>query len=250
LIQAEKMASLGTLTAGIAHEINNPLNFIHGVIQLIKDLENDTGGSGAAEKNEQFREAVSMIASGLERASNIVKALTLFSSRAKPVMKSTNLNQVLDNVLLFLSSKISSGLFIRKEYQLRDEVMVFEGWIHQVLMNIVDNAIFAVNEHLTSDYKEIILHTEKYKNKAIIRITNNGPPIPEDNISRIFDPFFTTKDPGKGTGLGLSISYSYILEHHGTIRAMNLPTGVCFEVVLPLKPDTDSTATSFDHPIS
>jgi signal transduction histidine kinase len=109
--------------------------------------------------------------------------------------------------------------------------------MHQVLMNIVDNAIFAVTEQTSPEYKEIVLHTEKYKNKAIIRITNNGPPIPEENISRIFDPFFTTKDPGKGTGLGLSISYSYILEHHGSIRAINLPAGVCFEVELPLQTD-------------
>jgi signal transduction histidine kinase len=244
LIQSEKMASLGTLTAGIAHEINNPLNFIHGGIQLIKDLEKGSSGIFSEENNEQYREAFSMIASGLDRASNIVKALTLFSSRAKPVMKSTNLNQVLDNVLLFLSSKISSGLFIRKEYQLREEAMIYEGWIHQVLMNILDNAIFAVTEQQTLDYKEIILHTEKYKDKAIIRITNNGPPIPEDNISRIFDPFFTTKDPGKGTGLGLSISYSYILEHNGSIRALNLPVGVCFEVELPLKSATNPSATS------
>lgn len=234
LIQSEKMASLGTLTAGIAHEINNPLNFIAGGINLFEEAEADIMKNSSEEVKDSWQKACYMIKTGLEKTTNIVQALMTFSYRGTPRLSPTDINKIIDNTLLFLNSKLTSDIVIRKNYQLDKEVPAYSNKIHQVLMNILDNAIFAVSLNDIGNTKEIDIITYQNKDLAFIEITNNGPKIPEQNLKQIFDPFFTTKDPGKGTGLGLSISYTLIQEHKGTINVHNTENGVSFVIEMPL----------------
>ncbi len=234
LIQSEKMASLGTLTSGIAHEINNPLNFISGGSYILKNIEPEVKNILNAESKEMYSSATSMIQEGFQRASEIVQSLMSFSYKGKPVLVTADINKIIDNTLLFLGNEISPDILIRKHYLLQKEVPVYTDKIHQVLLNILDNALFAVKKNAKIRTGEISIHTDQSNKHAIVKISNNGQKIPEEHLRQIFDPFFTTKNPGEGTGLGLSICYSLIKEHKGTIRVENEEDAVAFVIEIPL----------------
>jgi len=234
LVQSEKMASIGTLTAGIAHEINNPLNFISGGLNIVRELQEGINWEGRDEDQQRCETATKMANDGLERSVGIVKALMTFSHRGGSKKVDTDLNETIDNTLMFLSSKISDDIQIIKKYKLERLVPVFPEKMHQVIMNIIDNAIFAVNME-TSRPKIITISTGTEGEKLILSFSNTGPSILEEHLDQLFDPFFTTKDPGQGTGLGLSICYTLVSEHGGEIRAENTREGVNFTVSLPVK---------------
>jgi signal transduction histidine kinase len=233
LVQSEKMASIGTLTAGIAHEINNPLNFISGGFNIVKEIHEKLDWSGREEEKRRYDMAAKMAKDGLDRSVDIVKALMTFSHRGGSKKVVTDLHEIIDNTLMFLSSKIKDDISIVKKYKLDSRVPVFPEKMHQVVMNILDNALFAVNMK-SSGSKSITIATRKKSDRVILTFTNSGPGIPEKHMAQIFDPFFTTKDPGKGTGLGLSICYTLVKEHEGEIQAQNTPQGTVFIVTLPL----------------
>ena len=232
LVQSEKMASIGTLTAGIAHEINNPLNFISGGLNIVLDLQKKLDWTGLEDDKNRFDMATKMAKDGLDRSVDIVKALMTFSHRGGSKKVETDLHEIIDNTLMFLSSKISEDIQVIKHYNLDRRVPVFPEKMHQIVMNILDNAIFAVNS-ISSGPKNITITTRKKKAKLILAFTNNGPSIKEEHLTQLFDPFFTTKDPGKGTGLGLSICYTLVSEHGGEIQAENTQDGTLFRVILP-----------------
>ena len=234
LIQSEKMASLGTLTAGVAHEINNPLNFINGGIQIISDAHNEIKHCLSGDLKESCDEAIGMVNEGTRRATNIVKALMTFSYRGTPVLKNADINDIIDNTILFLKLKTTPDLKIIKTYQLKKKVPVYMDKIHQVIMNILDNAIYAVNQNEHME-KRIGISTRLDDNHVVITISNNGPGIPEEHLNQIFDPFFTTKPPDQGAGLGLSICYTLISEHEGSIHVRNDDEGVSFIIEIPVK---------------
>jgi len=234
LVQSEKMASIGTLTAGIAHEINNPLNFISGGLNIVRELQEGIDWEGREDDQQRCLTATKMAFDGLDRSVGIVKALMTFSHRGGSKKVETDLNETIDNTLMFLSSKISDDIQIVKKYKLERQVPVFPEKMHQVVMNIIDNAIFAVNME-TSRPKIITISTGTEGKKLILSFSNTGPSILEEHLDQLFDPFFTTKDPGQGTGLGLSICYTLVSEHGGEIRAENTRDGVNFTVSLPLK---------------
>jgi C4-dicarboxylate-specific signal transduction histidine kinase len=234
LVQSEKMASIGTLTAGIAHEINNPLNFISGGLNIIQELQESLDWEGREKDQQRCMQASKMAFDGLDRSISIVKALMTFSHRGGSKKAETDLNETIDNTLMFLSSKISDDIQIVKKYSLEKTVPVFPEKMHQVIINILDNAIFAVNRE-TSGPKIITISTGKKGNKMILSFTNTGPSIAEEHLDQLFDPFFTTKDPGQGTGLGLSICYTLVSEHGGEIDARNTRDGVIFTVSIPIK---------------
>jgi two-component system NtrC family sensor kinase len=234
LVQSEKMASLGTLTSGIALEINNPLNAISGGMHILENNLTDP---------KPMESARSMIRDGFERTHKIVKALMTFSKSdvEKPVK--SDLHEIIDNTLLLVRSRIGDQIRVEKEYRLESTVPVFQGKLHQILLSIIDNAIFAIqhNEEEKEKKDEFIrICTWEVKGRiagegqAVIEICNSGPAIPDQHISNIFDPFFTTKDPGEGTGLGLSITYSLVKDHDGDIEVHNVPDGVCFVIKLPV----------------
>jgi len=234
LVQSEKMASIGTLTAGIAHEINNPLNFISGGLNIVQELQEGTDWEGREEERQRCLQATKMAFDGLDRAVGVVKALMTFSHRGGFKKVETDLNETIDNTLMFLNSKISDEIQVIKKYKLEQQVPVFPEKIHQVIMNILDNAIFAVNME-PSRPRTISISTGKKGKDIFLSFSNTGPSIAEEHLDQLFDPFFTTKDPGQGTGLGLSICYTLVSEHGGEIQVKNTRDGVNFTITLPVK---------------
>ena len=233
LVQSEKMASLGTLTAGITHEINNPMNFIYASIQ---GIEEELDSNDAMTKT--YRTMLSRAVYGCERVTKIIDGLKNFSYQSDGIKRLFMPEKIIDNTLLILNSKINNLIRVEKDYRFPNEIMCFEDKLHQVLLNIVDNAIFAVRENSPTKGKILSLRTfpdPEDKHFMFIEIANNGPFISERNLSSLFDPFYTTKDPGDGTGLGLSISYTIIKDHNGSIKAENRQDEVCFILRLPIE---------------
>ena len=231
LIQSEKMASLGTLTAGVAHEINNPLNFISGGLSIIQN-EIKEESFESEEANEKLNVGTEMIKTGLERATGIVKALMTFSQPGSSIFFDCNIHQIIDNTLLFLNHKLLD-IKIVKEYELHENLMLYPDKMHQVITQLIENAIYAINLDRTNE-RTIFISTKAVGNIAVLKISNTGPKIPVKHLNQIFDPFFTTKDPGQGTGIGLSICYALISEHNGNIFAENDFDTVSFIIELPI----------------
>jgi len=210
LFQADKMASLGTLTAGMAHEINNPLNFIKGAsdglstyFEMHESIEKD--------KTDLLINSMNI---GIDRISNIVQGLNQFSRNNQNMDEDCDIHSILENCFIILNNKTKHGIDIIKEYS--DKKFFIKGnvgKIHQVFLNLLTNSIQAIH-----DKGAIIARTKIEGNNAIIEIVDTGCGIEKKNLEQITDPFFTTKPPGEGTGLGLSIAYSIITEHKGTIE--------------------------------
>jgi len=236
LVQSEKMASLGTLTAGVAHEINNPLNFIDGGLQIlrseIKELEKN---NIPTENKNIINQTINIMVEGVSRATTVIKSLGKFSYEGESVTGAYKVSDIIDNTLQFLQTHLMDDIIIEKKYSYHDESMLFADKLYQVFLNIIDNAIYAV-QHSDTITKKIIITSEFVNDKIIVEIINTGNPIPNDQLPKLFDPFFTTKDPDKGTGLGLSSSYRLIQEHQGSIYAFNKADKVVFKIELPYTP--------------
>lgn len=210
LLQSEKMASIGVLTAGVAHEINNPLNFMKGAYEGLKEYhENDR----LSEKNEEIKLYIDALKTGINRTTAIVQGLTQFSRSSKSYSEECNINTIIENTLTILNNKIKDRVEITKE--LKDEVIILGniGEIHQVFINLISNSVDAITENGRLTIKTIVS-----AKKLVIEISDNGCGINPEDLNKITDPFFTTKAPGKGTGLGLSISYKIIEHHNGKLE--------------------------------
>jgi signal transduction histidine kinase len=257
LVQSEKMASLGQLVAGIAHEINNPVTFIsagveslntnleevrqvldiyhritpRNVAEKIKEIEDL---KGKIDYNEVLREIGSLIDSikhGTERTTEIVKGLRTFSRLDEDVLKVVNIHEGLDSTLILLRNKYKQRIEIEKNYGDIPEIECYPGQLNQVFMNILSNAIDAIDDKGT-----ITINTLISNGKIQISIKDTGKGIPENIKSKIFEPFFTTKEVGHGTGLGLSISHGIIEKHKGTIKIKSENgKGSEFIISLPIK---------------
>jgi len=257
LVQSEKMASIGQLVAGIAHEINNPVTFISaGVdslntnldeVRQVLDIYHRITPDNAREKpkeieelkekieyNEAIREINKLIDSvrtGTERTTEIVKGLRTFSRLDEDVLKVADIHEGLDSTLILLKNKYKERIEIEKHYGAIPEIECYPGQLNQVFMNILSNAIDVIDEKGT-----ITISTSKSNGSIRISIMDTGKGISQNIRSKIFDPFFTTKEVGQGTGLGLSICHSIIEKHSGNIEVKSeVGKGSEFVILLPVK---------------
>ncbi|MGL5192120.1 MAG: PAS domain S-box protein [Chroococcales cyanobacterium] len=266
LIQTEKMSSLGQLVAGVAHEINNPVNFIHGNLTHLSNYTEDLLGiinlyqetypNPDAELEEAITELeldyitedlpkiLSSMRMGTERIRKIVLSLRNFSRLDEADMKEVNLHEGIENTLLILQNRFKTkgdrhSVELIRDYGELPLIQCYASQMNQVLMNIINNAIDALESH-PSDSPETLptirISTEVRGDRAIIHIADNGPGMTEQTKARLFDPFFTTKPVGKGTGLGLAISYQIVVEkHNGILDCITQPgKGSEFLIQIPI----------------
>ena len=227
LIQAEKLAAVGTLISGVTHEINNPLNNILGRVQLLQlGISGDAAPSG-----------LQTIRDECERAIRIVRNLLSFTRQYQPEKALVSLNDILDQVLELRAYEIRvSNIELRKDFQADlPETSADLHQLQQVFLNLVINA----EQAMTAAHGRGVLSikTQRVRDVLQVVVTDDGPGIPDELISQIFDPFFTTKEVGTGTGLGLSVCYGIIKEHGGELRVESEHgKGTTFTVELPLLP--------------
>lgn len=259
LIQSEKMASLGELTAGIAHEIQNPLNFVNNFSEVSKELMEEMEEElQKGEKEDIFaiakdiKENLERISSHGRRADSIVKAMLQHSRTGSGNKELTDINSLADECLRLSYHAIrSKDSEFRTEYELDldpnlPKTVVIPQDIGKVFLNITSNAFYAANEEdkvrKDENYKPLVkVKTRKSGQGIEILIIDNGTGVPEDIKEKIFQPFFTTKPTGKGTGLGLSLSYDIIKAHGGQLKIKSRQeleqekeTGTVFSIILPL----------------
>ncbi len=277
LVHNEKMAFIGQLTAGIAHEINNPVNFIKsGIEALIQDIQ-DIKDLRALEKEvfdkidaakksgliqdtnaiidasleliqkrkkeidftylmEEVDNLTDSIQNGVERTAEIVNGLRIYSRLDRGEFKETDINENIDATLVLLYNKYKNEIEVHKNYGDLPQVECIAGKISQVFMNLIDNAIQAIDDRgdiwISTSYHE--------KNDEIeVKIKDSGKGITEPDKHKIFDPFYTTKEVGEGTGLGLAISKGIIDDHKGKIYFESDAEGTIFHIILPVKKRDD-----------
>jgi signal transduction histidine kinase len=265
LIHSEKMASLGQLTAGIAHEINNPLNFVYAgigalesnvisfyqitdlfqhilteedqekIINQIVQLRKADTPKEYEELQQDINALIKDIKIGAVRTTEIVKGLRNFSRLDEGSPKLGDIHNDIDAALMLLRNKLAQNVTVSKKYGEKiPEISALHGQINQVFTNIIANAIQAMDKggKITISTK---MANREGKNYVGISIRDTGKGMPENIKARIFEPFYTTKDVGEGTGLGLSISYGIIRNHRGTIEVFSeLGKGTEFIIYLPI----------------
>lgn len=238
LLNSEKMAAVGQLISGVAHELNNPLTAILGYSQLL---------SSSGEMSPQGMEYTEKLYKQAQRTHRIVQNLLSFARQHKPERLPTRINQILDDTLALRDYDLRMSN-IRVHLNLAEDLPSLFADPHQlqqVFLNMVNNAVDAILEN--SEDGDLWVTTRADGSKVFVEFTDSGPGVQE--ASRVFDPFYTTKPVGKGTGLGLSICYGIVTEHGGTIRVRNMPhRGASFTIELPLgiatSPHSDGPATS------
>ncbi len=270
LVQSAKLASIGELAAGVAHEINNPLGFVMSncntmsryvanLIRHVRQVEeltascnpsetvSDPGGQIAKLRQandtayimEDISELLSETHDGLTRVSKIIIDLKTFARAEGDSKETAHVNELIDNALNLVRNEIKYNLEVVREFGQLPEIKCFPNQLVQVFTNLFINAAHAVNE------KGILSVATGFKDNMIeIKVRDNGVGIPENVLPRIFDPFFTTKEPGKGTGMGLSISYGLMQKHQGDIHVTSQEgVGTEFTITLP----TDSSDGGRDN---
>jgi len=224
LIMTDRLASIGELVSGIAHELNNPLTSVIGFSQLLKE----TGVSPEA------KEDLDIISKEAERAAGIVKNLLTFARKHEPVKQCSHVNNIIEDVIKLRAyeQKVSNITLHKRLARNLPEIMIDYFQMQQVFLNIIVNAEAAMLE--ANKKGTLTISTRKIDGIIRISFTDDGPGIAKENLNRIFNPFFTTKEVGKGTGLGLSICHGIVNAHDGKIYARSKPgSGATFVVELP-----------------
>ncbi len=269
MLQSEKMSALGQMVAGIAHEVNNPVNFIHANLDYLEEysqsliritqtyqqycpklpenIQQDIEYIDVDFIIEDLNKVIKSMTVGTTRIRDIVKSLRNFSRLDEAEFKTVDLHEGIDGTLMILNHRLKAqadhpAIEVIKEYGQLPLVECYTGQLNQVFMNLLSNGIDAL-EGLTYNYPEgktptiTISSQVTSENRVLISIADNGSGIPEDIRSKLFNPFFTTKPVGKGTGLGLSISYQIVEKHGGKIWCdSTLGQGTKFMIEIPVYP--------------
>lgn len=227
LIQIEKMASIGVLTAGISHEINNPLNFILGGVTGLENYIKEE--KIESEKVDLYLKGIK---TGIKRVNEIMSGLNQLSRKNDNYDEICDIHAIIDNCINITQGQFKGKIVVEKQYADKPVVVYGNvGKLHQIFINILVNACQSIEKKGT-----ILIKTAIDEKNAIINIADTGCGISEENLAKITDPFFTTKDPGKGTGLGLSIVYNIIQEHKGKIEFQSqINKGTTVNITLPAK---------------
>lgn len=227
LIQSEKLASVGILAAGVAHEINNPLNFIKGGIIALQNYFKENIGGYYNDVANLFE----MINTGVSRATGIVTSLNHYSRKDDSKAVETDIHTIIENCLLMLNNQLKHRVTVERDYTSKSiSLLCNEGKMHQAILNILSNAEQSIEEEGV-----ITIKTQVKGDSMIISISDNGCGIKPEDLPRITDPFFTTKEAGKGTGLGLSITLNIIEEHKGKLEFQSeLGNGTSVIITLPI----------------
>jgi signal transduction histidine kinase len=262
LVQTEKMASLGQLVAGIAHEIKNPLNFIYGNTSFLSEYtrklqalleaydalpslsaEDRTRITDLKERSnyaflrEDLPTLIDNFTEGASRINTIVSDLRTFSRMDSYTMSEIDVHASIEISLNLLRNQYKERVEIHKEYGEIPRIQGYSGKLSQVFMNLLANAFHAIG-----DKGDVWIRTRVVDQVVEVQVQDTGHGIPRENLKRIFEPFFTTKGVGQGTGLGLSISYGIIEQHHGRIFVANAPGGgTIFTVRLPILQEKSQT---------
>jgi two-component system sensor histidine kinase HupT/HoxJ len=256
LLHSEKMASLGRLVAGVAHELNNPISFVLGNVHVLQrygarlsryldavhalDLPPELQALRAELRIDRLVQDLPSLMEGTlegaQRTTDIVNGLKRFSTAAHEEVTLVELNAVVERAILWVQKGTAPGFDIHWTRVPDCHVMGNAGQLLQVMMNLIQNAFDAASmDPENAPRLDIGLSVEG--EQVLLRFADNGPGILEQHLSRLFDPFFTTKSVGKGTGLGLSISYGLVEQHGGQLSAANqAPGGAQFTLTLPLPP--------------
>lgn len=259
LLHSEKMASLGILTAGIAHEINNPVNYINSGLeglktistQLIDTISNyqKSENKDKSDKNniENIKNELTYLSDGIQtltkniqtgvnRTTEIIKNLSTFSRIDDDNLTLTNIHENIDLTLKLLKNQIKNRISIIKNFDKIPKIYCYSGKINQVFMNIITNGVQAIKDKGTITIStKYLKESQEYKKECVkISIKDTGTGIPKDIKNKIFEPFFTTKKVGEGTGLGLSITHSIIEQHNGQLIVNSNNSGTEFIIYLPI----------------
>lgn len=250
LIHAEKMASLGMLVAGIAHELNNPISYMHSNLEFIADSVERLAGLAAnlpvlqGQSNgvrsprgtsldttlQTLRELIASCQEGSARVKKIVLDLRTFSRTDDHDLALADIHEGIESTLNLLNRQYGERITVHRDYGALPPIECYPGQINQVFMNLLQNAAQSIPDH-----GAVWIQTAALEQKVRIMIRDNGAGIPAEDLHRVFDPFFTTKDVGMGTGLGLSISYGIIQKHGGKIRVRSvIHAGTEFTIELPV----------------
>ena len=262
LVESEKMASLGQLTAGIAHEINNPINFVtsnvkplnrdvYMLLDTVAEIERIMlEESPVAEKKKKIEEykleidfdylkeeidqLLRGIGEGASRTAEIVKGLRIFSRLDEDDLKKADINEGLDSTLIITNNLLNNIIKIEKNYASLPLIECYPGKLNQVFLNIISNAIYAIKKKFGESEGGLLSISTSYDDHFLsIKLADNGTGMDDNTKKRLFEPFFTTKDVGEGTGLGMSIAYNTMNKHNGQV-IVNSEIGVGTEFILKL----------------
>jgi signal transduction histidine kinase len=242
LMQAEKMKSIGQMVAGVAHELNNPIGFVHANLQLLDEyVKKLVEGQRNESDTERVREVITKLLmrsrEGTERVKKIVQDLRTYSRMDHAELQDADLHEEIDRTLDFMQPRFKNDVTVERDYGELPRVRCFVGQLNQVFLNLLMNACDAIGES-----GRIKITTRRTADGVRLTFEDDGPGIPEDVRTRIFDPFFTTKPVGAGTGLGLSLSHGIVERHEGSISVESeTGIGTKFVIELPLEPGAEAS---------
>jgi len=239
LLQSEKMRTLGQLVAGVAHELNNPIGFVHANLKLLEEyVDKLAAAQSAGQDTSRAREAIAKLLArsreGTDRVKKIVADLRTFSRMDQAELQEADLNSEIDRTLTLMEPRCRNCIEIERDFEALPRVRCHAGQLNQVFMNLLMNACDALGDH-----GHIRVRTRASDGRVRLEFEDDGPGIPASVRDRVFEPFFTTKPVGQGTGLGLSLSHGIVERHGGRIWCESEEgVGARFVIELPVAPQT------------